>query len=84
MPGVASSHKSTGQIQQIFGQFVSGMHRDLVDVSDILLFLFPARGRGRGSPRRQEGAGGRFCIEKPRGGGSPRGGGGARGPGGSL
>ena len=40
-----------------------------------VLLLF--RRRGRGSPRRQEGGGGRFLIENPRGGGgSPRRGGG--------
>ena len=31
--------------------------------------FFLARGRGRGSPRRQEGAGVRFFIENPREGG---------------
>ena len=36
----------------------------LVDVLDIL--FFSARGRGRGSPRRQEGAGVGFVIENPR------------------
>ena len=53
-----------------------------MDVSDI--FIFSCRGRGRGSPRRQEG-GGQFLIENPRGGGvfqeRGRGGGGAEGAG---
>ena len=42
----------------------------LVDVSD---FFFSARGGGRGSPRRREGAGGRFFIENSRRGGVPGG-----------
>ena len=53
----------------------------LVDVSDISIFF--CSGRGRGSPRRQEGRGDRFFIENPRRGGVP-GGGGAKGPGGCL
>ena len=49
-----------------------------MDVSDI--FFFSSRGRGRGSPRRQEGAEVVFFIENPkRGGVSRRGGGGAKG-----
>ena len=31
-----------------------------------IFLLFSARGRGRGSPRRREGGGGRFFIENPR------------------
>ena len=47
-------------------------------VSDI--FIFSARGRGRGSPRRREGGRGvGFLLENPRGGGvSKEGVGGAR------
>ena len=50
-----------------------------MDVSDI--FIFSSRGRGRGSPRRQEGGGGPFFLLKiPGGGGLPgEGGGGLRG-----
>ena len=42
----------------------------LVDISDI--FIFSARGRGKGSPRRREGVGDDFFVENPRRGGSPR------------
>ena len=43
--------------------------QNLVDVFGYFLF-FSARGRGRGSSRRQEGGGCRFSIENARGGGS--------------
>ena len=47
-------------------------------VSDIFNF-FPARGRGRGSPRRRQGGERVFTKNARRGGGSPGGWGGARG-----
>ena len=56
-----------------------------MDVSDT--FYFSARGRGRGSSRRQEGTGARFSIENPRRGGGglpPQRGGGPEGLGGCL
>ena len=46
----------------------------LVDVSDI--YIFSARGRGRGSPRRQEGAGSVFFLKIPGGSAGNFGGGG--------
>ena len=42
-----------------------------MDVSDIFYFFF-VRGRGRGSSRHKEGAGGRVFIENPRRGGGSR------------
>ena len=51
---------------------------NLVDVSNI--FYFSARGKGKGSPRRQEGWGVGFLLKIPRGGGgSSRRRGGAKG-----
>ena len=57
----------------------------LVDVSDYFYLFFSARGRGRGSPWCQEGAGVGFLLKIPGGGGVlPREGGGGEGAGGCL
>ena len=52
-----------------------------MDVSDI--FIFSARGRGKGSPRRREGPGGRFLLKIAGGGGGVSRAGGGRGGGGA-
>ena len=56
----------------------------MVDISEMFVFIFSARGTGRGSTGRQGGGGFSFLLQIPRGGegGGPRkGGGGGKGSG---